>query len=226
MTEGWIKLHRKFLEWEWIQDPKMVSLFIHILIHANHEQKRWKGVLVDRGQMITGLRSLSANTGISMRSLRTCLERLKSTHEVTIKTTHKFSIITITKWDTYQGYTQKNDTVINTVTDTQPTHNRHTTDNKQEVKKERSIIPPSFFEDFWKIYPSRNGKKVGKAECLIFCKSFTNGDGELVMRAAHNYSKSKEAKEGFARDPIRFLKKDYWKDWIEQVTQQGDSEFL
>jgi len=39
METGWLKLHRKFKEWEWYQDSKMVHLFIHLLVTANHQNK-------------------------------------------------------------------------------------------------------------------------------------------------------------------------------------------
>lgn len=83
----------------------------------------------------------------------------------------------------------------------------------------------SWFDIFWETYPKRNGKKVGKQECIVFCKNFENGDRELIIQAALNYSKSDEAKKGFARDPIRFLKKDWWKDWTE-FKPKTDSEFI
>ena len=101
--EGWIKLHRKFCGWEWFNISEMVHLFIYLLINANHEDGNWRGISIKRGQIITGRNSLSENTGISSQTIRTCLSRLKSTNEITIKSTNKYSIITITKYDDYQG---------------------------------------------------------------------------------------------------------------------------
>ena len=56
---GWIKLHRKFIEWEWYHEPTYVKFFIHILLLANHKSKRWKGVNIERGQLTTSLNLLS-----------------------------------------------------------------------------------------------------------------------------------------------------------------------
>lgn len=99
-------------------------------------------------------------------------------------------------------------------------------EDKDKEKDKKNIYTPLFFEDFWKAYPKRNGKKVGRKECLEYFKSFANGDRELVIIAAQNYAKSKDAKDGYARDPIRFLKKDFWKDWIETPKTINESEFL
>lgn len=134
---GWVKLHRKFSEWEWYQDSKMVHLFIHLLINANHEDNNWKGIKIIRGQLITGRKSLSENTGISERSIRTCLNKLKSTNEVSVKTTNKYSIITICNYDKYQNIIINNDQHIDQQPDQQTTSKRPTTDHKQEEKNIR-----------------------------------------------------------------------------------------
>ena len=35
--EGYIKLYRKFIEWEWHDDPIVVSVFLHCLVLANYK---------------------------------------------------------------------------------------------------------------------------------------------------------------------------------------------
>jgi hypothetical protein len=35
------------------------------------------------------------------------------------------------------------------------------------------------------------------------------------MIAIRNYTDSKQAMDGYAKDPIRFLKKNFWRDWID-----------
>ncbi len=99
---GWIKLHRKMLDWEWYGDGNTFRLFVHLLLTANHKPQSWKGVVIGRGELATGRQSLSAQTGLSEQSVRTSLERLKSTNEITIKSTSKYSIVTIVNYDTYQ----------------------------------------------------------------------------------------------------------------------------
>ena len=89
MDNGWIKLHRKLEKWEWYQDSKTFHLFIHLILQANHQPKKWRGIMIERGQFITGLHSLKSQTGISIQSTRTSLERLKSTSEITITKHHK-----------------------------------------------------------------------------------------------------------------------------------------
>jgi len=94
---------RALSEWEWYKTPQMFHFFAHLIMKANHKHGRWQGHDIGRGQLITGRHALSKETGISPKSVRTCLERLKSTNEVAIKTTNKFSIITICNYDRYQS---------------------------------------------------------------------------------------------------------------------------
>ena len=100
--ETWVKIYRKMMEWEWYNDSKMVHLFMHLVIKANIKPNKWKGVEVKRGQLITGRKKLSKETGISEQSIRTCLNRFISTKELTIKSTSRYSLITVCNYDEYQ----------------------------------------------------------------------------------------------------------------------------
>jgi len=136
--EGWIKLHRKLIDWEWYTDSKMVHLLFHLVAKANHKDGNWKGIEVKRGQLITGLDSLKHQTGISTQSLRTCLERLKSTGEITNKSTNKYRIITILKYDSYQLKEKDNKQLTNNqqTTNKQLTANKNVNNDKNENNKQ------------------------------------------------------------------------------------------
>ncbi len=144
---GWIKMHRKITEWEWYTDSKMVHLFLHLLLTANREKGSWRGVTIERGQLLTGVNAISKSTGISTQSIRTRLSNLEQTSNITIKSTNKYSIITICNYDDYQDIDCDTDT--NQQTNEQTNNNR--TNYKQEDKKDNSIkntIIPSWKTDF------------------------------------------------------------------------------
>jgi len=82
MSDGWVKLHRKAIEWEWFKKPFMFRLFSYLVMSANREDGKWQGYEIKRGQLATGRRSLSDATGISQQSIRTCLTRLQQTGEI------------------------------------------------------------------------------------------------------------------------------------------------
>lgn len=101
-TNGWIKLHRKFLSWEWYTDANTKIVFLHLLFNANIEDWRYKGFDVKRGECVVGRKQLAYELNLSEQQVRTALNHLISTNEITIKSTNKFSIVTICKYDTYQ----------------------------------------------------------------------------------------------------------------------------
>lgn len=109
MDEGWLKIFRKLTEWEWYNHSEMVHLFIHLLLKASPTDKVWQGIKICRGQLITGRQKLCAETGISERTIRTCLARLVSSGEIIIKATNKHSIITICKYADYQYRKEQSD---------------------------------------------------------------------------------------------------------------------
>ena len=145
MKSGWVKTYRQLEEWEWYQDSQMVHLLVHLIIKANHADLQWRGITIKRGQLLTSRRKLSIETGISEQSIRTCLDRLQSTNEVTITSTNRNSIITVTKYDDYQS----NETEINQptnqqstsqLTNNQPAINQPSNKNDKNDKEYKNII--------------------------------------------------------------------------------------
>ena len=104
---GWIKLHRSLKSWGWRNHPNTLCVFINLLLEANHQKRVWNGVEVSQGQLIFGRKKFSEKTGISEQSVRTALKHLKSTNEITIKTTNKYSLISINNWSKYQATNQQ-----------------------------------------------------------------------------------------------------------------------
>lgn len=89
------KLHRKITEWEWYSDANTFRVFMHLLLTANYEDKRWRNIDVKRGQIITGRMELAQTLRLSERQIRTALDKLKMSGVITIKTTNQYSLITV-----------------------------------------------------------------------------------------------------------------------------------
>jgi len=130
--KGWVKLHRKFAEWEWADEPNMVSVFIHLLLAASNRDTKWKGVELKRGQVIFGRSKWAEKTGISEQGLRTCLKRLKDTQEIRTESTSKYTIVTIVNYNEYQAKEVGNQPAD------QPTTNQQSTSNQPHREKVRS----------------------------------------------------------------------------------------
>ena len=130
---GWIKIYDKLLDWEWHDDPAMLSLWIHLLLLANYEDNKWHGIVIKRGQLVTSLASLNEQTGLSIQQIRTCLGRLRESEQITSKSTNKYTVITICNYEDYQ------EKVINKQQTPQQTNNNPTT-TTTEYKNNRYII--------------------------------------------------------------------------------------
>ena len=120
MSQGWICVHRKLLDWEWFYDHKTFRLFMYFMLKANHQDKNWKGILIKRGQHLTSLDKIVAGSGLSKSQIRTAINKLKSTHEIAHQTNAQHTVITIINYNLYQG----SDTQVSTPV----THESHTND--------------------------------------------------------------------------------------------------
>jgi hypothetical protein len=134
--QGWIKLHRQILEWEWYSDNNCFRLFLHLLLKANHKEKRFKGIELKVGSIVTSRDLLARETGLTSQQIRTALTKLISTNEITNVTSSQGTIIQIVNYEKYQIPT-------NEITNEQPTSNQQSTTNNN-VKKEKKFIIPTF----------------------------------------------------------------------------------
>lgn len=137
MCNGWIKLHRKILDWEWFTSPSTLQLFIYLLLRANKEDKKWRGILIKRGQLVTSAATISEETKLSTQQVRTSLNRLKSTNEITSKTTNRFTLVTVCKYESYQLYEEVEQQTKQQAL--QQTKNKQITNKKQQLKNNKNI---------------------------------------------------------------------------------------
>ena len=101
--EGWIKIHRGLLDWEWYSDTNCVRLALHLLLMANFQTKRWRGITVERGQLVTSRSILSRETGLSEREVRTAMSKLEKSDFLTIRAPSSYTIVTICNYEKYQS---------------------------------------------------------------------------------------------------------------------------
>lgn len=100
--EPYIKIFKRLTTWEWYKDTNTFRVFMHILLTANYEPKKYKGVTIGRGQCVFGRRAWAEKLGLTERQIRTSIAHLKATNEITITSTNRFSVITVVKWDFWQ----------------------------------------------------------------------------------------------------------------------------
>lgn len=129
---GWIKLHRKITDWEWFEDKNTFIVFITLLLMANHKEKKYKGIVVKIGTIVTGRDILARQTKLSVQQIRTALNKLKLTNEITIETSSQGTVIEIVNYKKYQLTT-------NEITIEQPINNHQTTTNNNVNKDNKNI---------------------------------------------------------------------------------------
>ena len=126
--EGWISLYKKFVNWEWYQDTNVKSVFIHLLLLASYEDKKWQGRVVKRGQVIISSGNLASDLKLTRQQVRTALKKLQSTDEISVESTNKYLVITIEKYSDYQSALQ---------------NNNHQTTNKTTIEATNKITEES-----------------------------------------------------------------------------------
>ena len=156
MANGFIKLHRKLVDWGWYADGPTKDVFLHLLLTANFRETQWRGIDLKPGQTVVGRKKLAQELGLSERQVRTALEHLKSTNEVSIKTTNKFTVVTIENWTKYQLLDDDTDQQI----DQQPTSGKPMLE-KADSSKNAKIDQQNDQQSDQQVYPSDRCKSEG-----------------------------------------------------------------
>jgi DNA-binding transcriptional regulator GbsR (MarR family) len=124
--QGWIKLHRKLLDWEWYSDSVVKDVFIHLLLTANHTDGKWRGQEVKAGSLITSIDNLARPLGLSVQQVRTAIKKLQSTGEIDKVSTNRNTMIIVVNYGLYQSL----------INDEQQSNNNQITTNKKVRSKE------------------------------------------------------------------------------------------
>lgn len=132
--QGRVKFHRKITEREWYSDANTFRVFFHLITIANHKDWKRQGIDVKRWQTITGRIELAKKLNLSEMQIRTALDKLERTWEISKKTTNRFTLITVLKYCDYNDYDLEDNQQI---TNKQPTDNQQITTNKNDKKEKK-----------------------------------------------------------------------------------------
>jgi len=134
-STSWIKIYRKFLKWEWYDDINVKVLFLHCLLKANYKDKKWHGIEIKRGSFVTTIRGLAKETGLTPMQIRTALNKLKTTHEITQSSNTNYTVITINNYEKYQANNTQDNKPITHQQHTNNTPITHTIEYIEEINK-------------------------------------------------------------------------------------------
>ena len=107
--KGWIKLHRKILDNGVFADAELLKVFVWCLLKANisESEKNVYGAKLKQGQFITGRSSASEELYIKPSTVHDRLKRLQRMGYIKLKSTNKYTVITVLKFKQYQVSEQK-----------------------------------------------------------------------------------------------------------------------
>lgn len=175
----YLKLYYKLLDWEWYTNANVMRLFIHCLLKANRQTKKWQGYTIERGSFITSYSHLAQELHLSEQQIRTAISKLKLTGEITHRSQGSNSLIIVNNYNEYQP----NNTVCNRqITDEQQGNNRVITTTLEckndiecknvisinEKNKKTDPYTNDFINEFKILHKKIMGKRVylSKDECF------------------------------------------------------------
>lgn len=228
MTIGFIKLHKKIIDWEWYSDINTCRLFLHLLLIAKFKDEKWRGVDIKRGQVLTGRTSLAKSTSLTESQIRTSISKLKSTNDIAIKITNEFSIITLTNYDLYQSRLEINDQQDSQqndgeITNESPASRQQVATDKeiQELRRIEEEKKLSQFQTFWESYQPIHISKGSKQDAKkSFLKALKKSTYEEIMQGLKNYMADCHSKNSYTKQVVVWLNKECWKD--EHSTSSKD----
>ncbi|HCX2606153.1 TPA: DnaD domain-containing protein [Staphylococcus aureus] len=157
---GWISIDRSIQNHWLFKEKRTFSKFeawIYLLMEANHSKAKVpignQIVTVERGQRLTSILTLSDLFNWSRFKVKTFLDLLESDGMLEVKTTSKYTLITIVNYDFYQSEQGRNQHQ----NDIKPTSKQHQTntnnnDNKDNNEKnvnneKKKVTAFDFFQD-------------------------------------------------------------------------------
>ena len=130
------------------ENPIFFMVWCWCLLKANHETRKFpfngQAIEIKAGSFITGVDKASKELYLSAQTYRTAIKYLKSTSRLTSRSTNRFTIISICKWEEYQK--EPTSQLTSELTNHQQTTNKPLTTNKKDknYKNDKKPTAESF----------------------------------------------------------------------------------
>lgn len=202
----------KLSSWCWRGNMNKNYLMMFLLVNANFKSERFEKIIVERGQYIFSYDGLSRDCGMPLQTLRTTLKDLVETNQIAIKSTRKWSLLTICEYDSWQNQDDETNTKVVTQTGTQVVtqmdnniinkeiNNKDIKEEDTNVSKKKSTDYPSDFESDWTLYDRKGSKKDSYEQW----KKLTDEDKEKMRRHIPHYFQSNDRQ--YLKDFERYIK--------------------
>ena len=228
-TKGYVKIHRKIQNWGWFYDGTMLKAMLWLIINANMQDSEYRGIPVRRGSLIVSRKELSEHLSgkmkhekVSEQAVRTILKRLERTGEIIVTPTNSFTIVTICKYDIYQGYnnlfeiesTNEQPTVNQQPTIEQP-HNKNIRtleyNNKHSHTREESLITDEEYANIKRRYNEEF------AEVFHPCHRLTLNAKIAIRQCVETFGRGSLDKVFGQLDKLPWLNGDAPSGWVPDI---------
>jgi len=209
MNRGYIRTWRKVLDSGWLKNHKLWAFWSYCLLKASHkEYDAIVGLQVVHlmpGQFIFGRKKAAKETGLTEQEIRTIIAFLVKAGNLTIKSTNKFSVITIVNWSIYQSDDSECNHQINQQltnkephTKTKEHKNKKTPANFSEIPslEERYSDRNLIIQCFEKISSTRKTNRISDSVKLSILHQWEKYPADQVMAGIRIYLEKDYAAQG------------------------------
>lgn len=214
INNGFVKLPRTILDWEWYDHPDVSRVYFHLLLKVNYAPAKWRGIDILAGEHITSSNKLSNELMISDFKVRNALLKLKETGYIEITTTNKFTKLKLInsgvndeniglnkKQNQSQNQSKSNTIVKQTTTNNNNKEKKEIEERKEFFKNEILKFSNSFskvhlegFYEYWSIENKQTGM-------LRFEEEF-KWNLEMKITSWKDFSKKTEKKKLTTNRPL------------------------
>ncbi|HCY8951488.1 DnaD domain protein [Enterococcus faecalis] len=196
MNAGYVKLYRKVMDSFVWTNPYMYKLWNLCLMKASHENRKFlfngKEIWLNSGEFVTGRDAITfeMNKGVKREhqvnsgSVWRWLKRFEKEGMLNIKSTTKYSVVSINNWDDYQA--SEHQVNIKRTTSEQQVH---TNKNEKNEKNEKNVVVVEEQQSVFQLYQSIFGmlNSVTTQNLEYWCNDLST---ELVSEALKISAKS------------------------------------
>lgn len=148
INNGFVKLPRTILDWEWYDHPDVSRVFFHLILKVNYAPAKWRGIDILVDEHITSINRLSIELALSEFKVRESLNKLKSTGYIEIYPTNKFTKLKLVKSMLEVNENNFNQKQLKNETSNQPKSNQNqTTTNNNNLEKKEIEERKEFFKN-------------------------------------------------------------------------------
>ena len=190
----YVKVYYSMLDWGWYDDTNTFRVFMHLLLIANRNDHDFHGKVIHRGEALASLDYLSKTLNLSVQSVRTALEHLEETGEITKRKVNGTSVIRLNNYIRYQS---DNKTINKASTTEEQSFNNRATNLSQSIHNESTTLKECKSEEIEENEILR--------ECVCNAPARTHGKHNNVVLTDDEYSSFLQRYPDIAYDVIEEL---------------------